>query len=442
MGLPLGTEVNRPNILYIHSHDTGRYCQPYGFGLRSPNLQRLADEGALFRRAFCAAPTCSPSRAALLTGATPHRVGMLGLAHRGWSLNDYDQTLIRALQRGGYECVLAGFQHIDHPASGGPWEVALRSGYDRRRIASAADAASAPPPHQWAADFLAGRRPGDRPFFLDVGFTETHRPFQVRGTDAAHLAPPTPLPDHPVVRQDMADYQVCLLSLDEKIGVVLDALERHGHADNTLVVCTTDHGIAFPRMKCNLTDHGLGVLLILRGPGVPPGVALDAMVSHLDIFPTVCDAADLVQPYWLEGLSLWPLLRGETDRLHDALYGEVTYHAGYEPMRSARNDRWKYIRRFHDRTTRVRPNCDPSPTRNLLIELGWNDRPQPREELYDLLWDPNESNNLAADPVAAQPLEGMRRKLDSWMRLTDDPLLKGPVPAPPGAPVNPPDQDL
>jgi len=77
----------RPNILYLHSHDTGRTIQPYGHAVATPHLQRLADQGVLFRRAFCAAPTCSPSRAALLTGQCPHSSGMLGLAHRGFRLN-------------------------------------------------------------------------------------------------------------------------------------------------------------------------------------------------------------------------------------------------------------------------------------------------------------------------------------------------------------------
>ncbi|NLF01445.1 MAG: sulfatase-like hydrolase/transferase, partial [Anaerolineales bacterium] len=90
--------MNRPNILYIHSHDTGRYVQPYGHAIATPNIQRLADEGILFRRAFSAAPTCSPSRAALLTGQCAHSSGMLGLAHRGFCLNDVRQHLVHTLR--------------------------------------------------------------------------------------------------------------------------------------------------------------------------------------------------------------------------------------------------------------------------------------------------------------------------------------------------------
>ena len=100
--------ANRPNILYIHSHDTGRYVQPYGHAIPTPNIQRLAEQGVLFRKAFCAAPTCSPSRASLLTGQYAHCNGMLGLAHRGFSLYDYKQHLIHTLRKEGYKSALIG----------------------------------------------------------------------------------------------------------------------------------------------------------------------------------------------------------------------------------------------------------------------------------------------------------------------------------------------
>src|SRR5512133_4145230 len=97
-----------PNVLYIHSHDSGRYLQPYGHAVPTPNLQRLASEGVLFRRAFSCAPTCSPSRSALLTGQFPHQNGMLGLAHRGFSMTDYRHHMLHTLRAAGYRSVLAG----------------------------------------------------------------------------------------------------------------------------------------------------------------------------------------------------------------------------------------------------------------------------------------------------------------------------------------------
>ena len=101
-----------PNILYIHSHDTGRWVRPYGYSVRTPNIQRLAEEGLLFRKAFCAAPTCSGSRACLLTGQYAHSNGMVGLAHRGFSLKDYRQHIVHTLRDLGYWSALIGEQHI------------------------------------------------------------------------------------------------------------------------------------------------------------------------------------------------------------------------------------------------------------------------------------------------------------------------------------------
>jgi len=90
------------NIIYIHTHDSGRFIQPYGHAIPTPNLQRLAEEGVLFRQCYSCAPTCSPSRAALLTGMNPHSSGMLGLVHRGFSLSDPKQHLAYLLQKNGY----------------------------------------------------------------------------------------------------------------------------------------------------------------------------------------------------------------------------------------------------------------------------------------------------------------------------------------------------
>ena len=121
--------MTHPNILYIHSHDTGRIISPYGHAIETPNLQRLAEEGILFRQNFCVNPTCSPSRASLLTGTYPHENGMTGLAHRGWSLNDYKHHLVHTLRAAGYYSALAGIQHVavDTPAKAA-WE---RIGYDQ-----------------------------------------------------------------------------------------------------------------------------------------------------------------------------------------------------------------------------------------------------------------------------------------------------------------------
>jgi N-sulfoglucosamine sulfohydrolase len=419
----------RPNIVYIHSHDTGRYIQPYGHAVPAPNLQRLAEQGVLFRRAFDAAPTCSPSRASLLTGVCPHSNGMLGLAHRGFVLKNYSDHMLHTLRAAGYYSALVGLQHIaNDPKVIGYDQVVVRPG---NRVEDVAPA---------AAEFL-GRLRGT-PFFLDVGFFETHRAFRQPSAreDQRFCQPPAPIPDTPQTRQDIAAFKASARVMDEGVGVVLQALESNGLAANTLVISTTDHGIAFPAMKCNLTDHGTGVSLILRGTGAfSGGKAVDAMVSHLDLFPTICDVLDIEKPKRLEGRSMLPLLSGGAREIHEELFAEVNYHAAYEPQRAARTARWKYIRRYDNRRRPNLPNCDDGPSKTVWLENGWRDRAVTSEELHDLVFDPVERRNAAGDPAAADALKDMRARLDRWMQATDDPLLRGPVPAPPGARVNDPD---
>jgi N-sulfoglucosamine sulfohydrolase len=420
--------MNQPNILYLHSHDTGRFVQPYGHAIPTPNLQRLAEEGVLFRQAFCAAPTCSPSRASLLTGQSAHSSGMLGLAHRGFRLNDYNQHLIHTLRAAGYTSIQAGMQHVAADAR--------TTGYDQiLKIASSAAAHVAPA----AVDFLANAP--TQPFFLDVGFFETHREFiePTPEDDPRYTLPAPGLPDTPETRWDMAAYKASAGLLDDAYGQIFDALERHGLAENTLVLCTTDHGIAFPGHKCSLTDRGIGVSLILRGPGgFSGGKVIDAMVSQIDLFPTLCDLLEIERPGWLQGKSIMPLIRGEAEEINEAIFAEVTYHAAYEPQRTVRTHRWKYIRRYVDQLTPVLPNCDDSPSKDAWLAQGWQARTVPQEQLYDLVFDPGESANLATDYTLQPVLDEMRARLDQWMHDTNDPLLRGPVPAPPGAQINDP----
>src|SRR5436305_6923429 len=422
--------LDRPNILYVHSHDTGRYVQPYGHAIPTPNIQRLAEQGILFRKAFCAAPTCSPSRASLLTGQYAHCTGMLGLAHRGFSLYDHRQHILHTLNKAGYYTALIGEEHLSkYPTTMGYDRVSKLEGYQADIVAPG------------AVDMLSDGLP--QPFFLSVGFFETHREFLKPGSikDANYSLPPAPLPDTPRTRLDMGAFKASAWYLDQGVGAVLEALEVNGLADNTLVICTTDHGIAFPHMKGNLTDHGIGVMLIMRGPGgFLDGKVYDTRVSQIDLFPTICDLLHIPYPAWLQGSSLLPLIRGEIEQVHDAIFAEVTYHAAYEPQRAVRTNRWKYIRHFDHHLGPVLPDCDDSPSKDVLVQHGWKERSRPLELLYDLIFDPNEACNIAYDQSVGHVLEDMRNQLDNWMRATNDPLLHGPVSPPGGVELNDPDQ--
>lgn len=415
----------RPNLLVIHSHDSGRSLQPYGFAVPTPHLQHLAERGVLFRQAFCAAPTCSPSRAALFTGQMPHSCGMLGLVNRGFSLEHPERHLANILRAAGYHTALTGVQHVVREPSATGYDVVAGVGGRAAQVVPA------------TIELL--RMPLPQPFFLDVGFSETHRVFHEPSAaeDARYTRPPLPLPDTAETRTDMAAFAASARVLDSAVGAVLAALDAAGLAENTLVVSTTDHGVAFPGMKCNLTDHGIGVSLIMRGPGgFVGGQVVDAVVSQLDLFPTVCEVAGIAPPAWLQGMSLLPLVHGEVNRLHDEIYAEVNYHAAYEPQRAVRTDRWKYIRRFLEWNHPVLSNCDDGPSKALWVAHGWAERPIAREQLYDLVFDPVEAGNRVDDPALREVVEALRGQLDRWMAATDDPLLSGTVARPRGATVN------
>jgi N-sulfoglucosamine sulfohydrolase len=417
-----------PNIVYLHSHDTGRYTQPYGYQVPTPNIQRLADQGLLFRQAYSAAPTCSPSRAALLTGRWPHSNGMLGLAHRGFGLADPHQHMLHTLREAGYWTAMVGEQHV----SADPDDL----GYD---VVADAESTRAHDVGPAAAALLRDRPP--QPFFLSVGFFETHRDFfeptSVR--DALYSAPPDGLPDTPVTRRDIAAFKASARLLDHGVGKVLSALDEADLADDTLVFLTTDHGMPFPGAKSTLTDRGLGVLLIMRGPGgFHGGKVNDALVSQIDIFPTLCELAGIPRPEHLQGRSLLPLVRREAGQINDAIFAEITFHAAYDPQRAIRTRRFKYIRRFGARDLPVLPNIDDSPSKELLLQQGLAKRARPREELYDVVFDPGEATNLVGDADHADVLVELRGRLDAWMAETGDPLLDGDVPAPEGAELNDP----
>jgi N-sulfoglucosamine sulfohydrolase len=259
--------------------------------------------------------------------------------------------------------------------------------------------------------------------------------------DRVYALPPDYLPDVPEIRQDVAAYKASARSLDHGIGSVLNTLHETGLDRNTLVICTTDHGLAFPTAKASLLDRGIGVMLIMRGPGIAPGSARDELVSQIDIFPTICELAGIDRPAWLQGRSFVDLLTGdEAPAIREEIFAELTYHAAYEPQRAIRTERFKYVRRFDDYPYPVLPNCDDSPSKEAYLDRGWATRPVARERLHDLFFNPGEGRNSIDDPAYAEVVADLRGRLERWMRETEDPLLHGPVPPPPGAQINLQDQ--
>jgi N-sulfoglucosamine sulfohydrolase len=427
----------QPNIVFLHAHNTGRRVAPYGFAVHTPNLSKLAREGVLFRNAFAAAPTCSPSRSSYLSGCYPHRLGMHGLAHRGFGWTDYGSHLANQLKRAGYMTALAGVEHTAHDPS--------VIGYDR--ILFTRDGTDDPTGGSKDAVEHATRfigEPPAAPFFLSVGIWEAHRPYPEPDPtephqDPRYARPPAGIPDTPATRRDAAAYAASVRLMDLRMGAVLCAIERSPAAENTLVFAFADHGLQFPDHMANLTDRGLGVFLLAKGPkGFGGGKVIDQMVSLLDVPATALEVAGVDPSFPIDGRSLSALIAAPERPLHEELFAELTYHAAYEPTRSIRTNRYRYTRRFDGRSAPVLPNIDDSPSKDALLEAGWQERDRAQELLFACTTDRENIANLVTQlPEVATRLRG---RLSDWMQVTDDPFASGDTPViVRGTFANPPD---
>lgn len=422
------------NLIYIHTHDTGKYIQPYGYPVTTPNLMQFASRGTLFRHAFSAAPTCAPSRASLMTGMCPHSNGMLGLPHRGFLLNDYSKHMAQYLQNFGFETILCG-EHHEAPDDDmiGYSQILSRDKSTKEISEKAWDLTNA----DRVADFLLSGT--EKPFFLSFGMHNTHREYPEIDKDINpdFVMPPFPVYDTKETRKDMAAFYSSVKIVDSCVGTVLDALKKSGHDKDTAVIISTDHGIAFPRMKCHLYDTGIGVMLMIDFPGNPMnGKVLDALVSQIDLFPTVCDLLGISKPFWLQGHTLMPLLNGTEREIRNEIFAEVNFHAAYEPKRCVRTSRYKLIRLYDNHNHIVPANTDDSPSKDFLLRCGYLTEVKPREMLFDLNLDPIERINLVMDNRYADIYSEMCNRLDQWMKQTNDPILKGKLQKPEHAKVN------
>jgi arylsulfatase A-like enzyme len=276
---------------------------------------------------------------------------------------------------------------------------------------------------------------GQAPLYLEINLEEPHRPYDQGGVtpdDTLGVTVPPYLPDTAAAREEVAALQGAIRRADEAIGRILAALDAAGLAERTLVLFTSDHGVAMPRAKCTLYDAGIGVALIARWPasGVLGGRTVTPLLSNVDVLPTLLDAAESPAPDNLHGRTFLPLLRDEAYAQREAVFAEKTYHSYYDPMRAIRTERYKYIRNF-ETTFAVDVPGD--------VQLGAIYRTELQHyvgtirsavELYDLEADPDEQNNLAGQPQVAEFERDLDGRLWRWMEETDDPLRYGPVSSP------------
>lgn len=412
---------SRPNVILFVTHDTGRFLSPYGVEtVQTPNLARLAVESVLFENAFCTAPQCSPSRAALVTGRYPHANGVMGLTHQdyAWSFKPTERPAAMLFGEGGYQTWLLGLQHetVD----------AFSLGFDHVDLGFSVDNLAS------QLESALAQHDDAEPFFCQMGSFETHRPWTQPGIppdESLGITVPPYLHDGPETRAEIAAFQGMVRHLDQEFAAVLALLDERGLRNNTILVVTTDHGIAMPMAKSTLRDPGIETMLMMRWPdsGWVHGARLADLVSNVDILPTLLDACGLDIPGTIQGASFLPLLEGRTGGGRESVFAEKTFHDCYDPMRGVRTERYKYIRYFEKSTHHPIPgdivNGGASRELGRVARVG-------SEELFDLELDPNERRNLAEDAQHQELVEEMRTRLAGWMRETEDPLLEGPIGSP------------
>lgn len=434
------------NVIYINTHDSGRMLSPYGYDIPTENLKKLAEDSVVFTNAFCAGPTCSPSRAALLTGTFPHQNGMLGLAQRGFSLYNPEKHLANFLKNNGYNTCLCGIQHeygwyLDLEKNGlhnlGYKEIITTDSKPfKKEELHLWDRNNAIEVVKWLDSYNE-----EKPFLLSFGMHSTHRPYPVEVAefiDERYIVPPYPITNNEENRHDHAQYMTTAHYADENIKMIVDALKRNNLYENSIIIFTTDHGLALPFNKCNLTDIGIGVSLIMKVPNADSnGKVVDSLVSQIDVFPTLCELLNLNKPDYLEGKSFAEAFVDNKAFLDEYIFAEINFHTSYEPVRCVRTKRYKYIKYYDETWNKVNlSNMDESVPKDFLMKNGLKEKIKYKEGLFDLYYDPAERNNLVNDSEYKEVLKNLRKVLLEKQIKTDDPILRGPLEIKKGYKVN------
>ena len=469
--------AERPNILFAISDDQSYpYASAYGTkSIFTPAFDRVAREGVLFTNAITASPGCSPSRASILTGRFPWQIEHAG-THASKFSNKF-ATYPILLRKAGY--------HVGYTGKGwGPGNF-KDGGFKENPAGPSYSVSSKETPDgirrtDYAASFskFLNQRNDGQPFCFWYGASEPHRSFG-KGIGLAHggqmedVQVPKFLPDRPEVRSDILDYEYEIEWFDAHLGRMLAELDRIGELDNTIVVVTSDNGMAFPRAKANCYEYGIHMPLAIRwGKKVKGGRTVHDMVSLTDLMPTYLEACDVKHPgeYPMAGESLMPILtseeQGQVDPRRTATYSCRERHSSSRwdnlsyPQRCVRTSQYLYIRNFRperwpagapqkfgtggyaknaEDAKKLGPmhggyhDIDACPTMTFLIEgrddpklkefLGLAVNHRPEVELFDIQSDPDCLHNLANSPDHVKVKEELSKQLEDFLRETGDPRI-------------------
>ena len=385
--------------------------------LKTPNVDQLAAEGMRFDSAFLTISSCSPTRASFLTGRYPHNTGAEDL-HQ--PLPAEQITLARYLRQAGYHAMSAGKWHLGE---------AEKSNWDRVVECAGGDTAK-------EAVELLRQRPEDKPFFFWVASKDPHRPFDADAIQNPHdpdeVVVPPYLPDHPLIRKELAMYYDEIARFDEHVGLIRAELEKQGVLDQTFIVYLSDNGMPFPRAKTTLYDSGIHTPLIVRYPKlVGAGSVQKRLVSTIDVAPAILELAGVEQST-MQGRSMLPMLKDPTATIREAVFAEANWHDFEKFTRAVRTERFLLIRNYYWK----KPLWNSVDSINAITWKGFMEvhraggltsaqsflfvEPRPFEELYDLSTDPYSLKNVVDDPAHFQELNELRTLLDNWRVQTND----------------------
>ena len=420
--------AKQPNILWILSEDMSPQLGCYGEPLiQTPNLDKMAREGTRFQHAFTTAPVCSASRSALATGMYQTAIGSHN--HRTVfkkPLAEPTRHMCDYLREAGYFTVLsappagtrkAGQGTGSHGSGKTDYNFVAQKPFDGS---------------DWS------QRPVGKPFFAQLTIQESHKgvgwPLGRKLTpriDPSKLELAPYYPDHPVARDECANYLEAVQLVDKYLGEVFARLEKEGIADNTLVFFMGDNGSCLFRGKQFLYEGGIRVPLLVRGPGIQAAAVREDLVSGIDVTAAVLAAAGVKVPRYMHGRDFLAASYQQRERIFAA---RDRCDIATERMRCVRDARYKYIRNFLPGIPYMQPNPYKEkeyPTWNLVKELHRQGKlnatqalfaadHKPVEELFDLQSDPHEVKNLARDPAHHDRLLSMRKTLDDWLAETGD----------------------
>ncbi|MCC6490751.1 MAG: sulfatase [Candidatus Hydrogenedentes bacterium] len=429
----MGAASDRPNILWILAEDIGPWFNCYGTSIvRTPNLDKLAASGVRYTRAFTTAPVCSASRSAfnvglyqIHTGAHHHR------SHRkdGFTLPPHARLISERMRDAGYfTCNVRQFA----PGMQGSGKTDYNFTVSK----------------PWDGTHWNQRKEG-QPFYAQVNFTEPHKgPAFVEARkqkdliDPAKVPLPPYFPDHPTVRDEVANFYDAINLLDKKVGVLLETLDRDKVLDNTVVFMMGDNGTCLIRGKQWCYTKGVHVPMMLRWPGVTkPGTVNEDLTLSLDMTATSLMAAGIPIPEQFHGTPLVGPKAKKRDHLFTA---RDRCDMTVDRIRSVRDKRYNFIRNFMPDRPYTQYNeyiLKSYPTLTVMKQLHEQGKlnatqqlfmapRKPDVELYDLQSDPHEVNNLAARPEHRKRVADMDRRLQAWLKQMDD---KGAIPEKPEA---------